>query len=81
MKLDNIINKAMQHTLYKDIKPRKKPKPKTKEQREKETIRFILNKIKTGDYDNTLRSHNIALSVAVRNGYVDRKTLTILKED
>jgi len=81
MNLDNIINKSLQHTQYKDIKPRRKPKPLTKEQRDKKTIRFIINKLKTGDYDNKLRSHNLALSVAVRNGYVDRKTLTILKED
>jgi len=81
MNLDNILNKTLQHTQYKDIKPRKKQKPKTKEQRNQERIRYIIRKLKTGDYDNTLRSHNIALSVAVKAGYVDRKTLTILKED
>lgn len=80
MNLDNIINKSLQHTQYKDIKPRKK-QVRTKEQVQKQQTRFIIRKIKTGDFNPNLKSHQFALSYAVKAGYVDRKTLTILKED
>ena len=80
MNLDNIINKKLEKTLYKTIKPRKRATP-TKEQKLRENIRSVIRLIKTGDFDPKKYSHQLKLSMAVRNGYVDRKTLTILKED
>lgn len=80
MNLDNILNKKLTKTLYKDIK-RRKTTPLTKEQKTLENIRYVIRRIKTGDFDPTKYSHQVKLSQAVRLGYVDRKTLTILKED
>ena len=80
MNLDNILNKKLTKTLYKDIKPRK-AKPRSKEALERTAIRRVIRAIKTGDFNPQLYSHQLDLSVAVRHGYVDRKTLTILKED
>lgn len=80
MNLDNILNKKLTKTLYKDIK-RRKTTPLTKEQKTLENIRYVIKRIKTGDFDPTKYSHQVKLSQAVRLGYVDRKTLTILKED
>ena len=80
MNLDNIINKKLTKTLYKEIKP-KKQKKVSKEQREKTAINHAIRLIKTGDFNPKLYSHQLDLSVAIRNGYIDRKTLTILKED
>lgn len=79
MNLDNVINKAIQHTLYKKIKPRKKP-IRNPEQTKKDKILYIIRRIKTGDFNPKLLSHQLALSLAVREGFVERKTLTILKE-
>lgn len=79
MNLDNIINKKLERTLHKNIK-RKRATP-TKEQKLQENIRSVIRLIKTGDFDPKKYSHQLKLSMAVRNGYVDRKTLTILKED
>lgn len=79
MNLDNIINKKLERTLHKNIK-RKRATP-TKEQKLQENIRSVIRLIKTGDFDPKNYSHQLKLSMAVRNGYVDRKTLTILKED
>lgn len=80
MNLDNILNKKLTKTLYKNIK-RRKTTPLTKEQKTLENIRYVIRRIKTGDFDPTKYSHQVKLSQAVRLGYVDRKTLTILKED
>ena len=80
MNLDNIINKKLTKTLYKEIKHRKRA-PVTKEQKTRENIRSVIRLIKTGDFDPTKYTHQLKLSMAVRHGYVDRKTLTILKED
>lgn len=80
MNLDNILNKKLTKTLYKNIK-RRKTTPLTKEQKTLENIRYVIKRIKTGDFDPTKYSHQVKLSQAVRLGYVDRKTLTILKED
>lgn len=79
MNLDNIINNKLATTLHKDIK--RKRAPVTKEQKLKENIKSVIRLIKTGDFDATKYTHQLKLSMAVRNGYVDRKTLTILKED
>lgn len=79
MNLDNIINKSMQRTQHKDIKPRKKQVRKP-EQVKKDRIKWIINKIKTGDFNPKLFSNQLALSLAVREGFVDRKSLSILKE-
>jgi hypothetical protein len=80
MNLDNIINKKLNKTLYKDIKSRK-PSKLTKEQKTLANIKYVIRLIKTGDFDPNKYSHQVKLSQAVRLGYVDRKTLTILKED
>ena len=80
MNLDNIINKKLTRTLYKDIKHRKST-PLTKEQKTLANIKYVIRLIKTGDFDPKKYSHQIKLSQAVRLGYVDRKTLTILKEE
>jgi hypothetical protein len=80
MNLDNIINKKLAKTLYKDIKHRKST-PLTKEQKTLANIKYVIRLIKTGDFDPKKYSHQVKLSQAVRLGYVDRKTLTILKEE
>ena len=80
MNLDNIINKKLTRTLYKE-KAHRKQKPRPKEARERESIKYVIRLIKTGDFNPKSYSHQLALSIAVRNNYVDRKTLTILKED
>lgn len=80
MNLDNIINKKLTKALYKDIKPRRK-QVISKEQKDKNNIRYVIRLIKTGDFDPTKYSHQVKLSMAARAGYVDKKTLTILKED
>ena len=80
MNLDNIINKKLTRTLYKDIKHRKFT-PLTKEQKTLANIKYVIRLIKTGDFDPKKYSHQVKLSQAVRLGYVDRKTLTILKEE
>ena len=54
---------------------------KTTEERLQENIKSVIRLIKTGDFDPNNYSHQLKLSMAVRNGYVDRKTLTILKEE
>lgn len=79
MNLDNIINKKLERTLHKNTKG-KRATP-TKEQKLRENIRSVIRLIKTGDFDPKNYSHQLKLSMAVRNGFVDRKTLTILKED
>ena len=79
MNLDNIINKKLTRTLHKQTKHKKCTK--SKEQKTYENIQYIINKIKTGDFDPKKYSHQVKLSQAVRLGYVDRKTLTILKEE
>lgn len=43
-------------------------------------IRYCINLIKRGDFDPTYRDHAMLLSVAVRYGYVDKRTLEILQE-
>lgn len=80
MNLDNIINKKLTKTLYKNIKPRKQVTP-SKEKILQSNIRSVIRLIKTGDFNPNKYSHQLKLSMAVRHGYVDRKTLTILKED
>jgi hypothetical protein len=80
MNLDNILNKKLNKTLYKEIRHRKST-PLTKEQKTRANIKYVIRLIKTGDFDSTKYSHQIILSQAVKHGYVDRKTLTILKED
>lgn len=80
MNLDNIINKKLTRTLYKNIKPRKKATV-SKEQKTRDNIKYVIRLIKTGDFDPKKYSHQVKLSQAVRLGYVDRKTLTILKEE
>ena len=80
MNLDNILNKKLTRTLYKNIKPRKKVTP-PKEKKLRSNIKYAIRLIKTGDFDPNKYSHQVLLSMAVREGYVDRKTLTILKED
>lgn len=80
MNLDNILNKKLTRTLYKNIKHRK-PTPVSKEQKTRSNIKYVIRLIKTGDFDPKKYSHQVKLSQAVKHGYVDRKTLTILKED
>lgn len=79
MNLDNILNKKLTKTLYKNIKPRKST-PLTKEKKTEANIKYVIRLIKTGDFDPTKYSHQVKLSQAVRLGYIDRQTLTILKE-
>lgn len=79
MNLDNILNKKLTKTLYKDIK--RPCKKKTKEQRDAENIRYVIRLIKTGDFNPDSKSHCILLALANKHGYVDKKTLTILKEE
>lgn len=77
MNLDNIINKR----LYKVTnKKRGYDTPKTKEEITLKNIKKCIRLIKTGDIDPTKRSHGILLGIAHKAGYIDRKTLTILKE-
>ncbi len=80
MNLDNVINKKLTRTLHKSTKVRKKYKP-SKEKILRDNIRHVIRLIKTGDFDPNKYSHQLQLSMAVRHGYVDRKSLTILKED
>lgn len=80
MNLDNIINRKLTKTLYKEIKHRKST-PLNKEQKTRDNIKYVIRLIKTGDFDPKKYSHQVKLSQAVRLGYIDRKTLTILKED
>lgn len=80
MNLDNVINKKLTKTLHREVKVRKKYKP-SKEKILRDNIRHVIRLIKTGDFNPNKYSHQLQLSMAVRNGYVDRKTLTILKED
>lgn len=80
MNLDNIINGKLTKTLYKDTKSRKRTTP-SKEKKTRENIRSVIRLIKTGDFDPKKYSHQLKLSMAARHGYIDRKTLTILKED
>jgi hypothetical protein len=77
MNLDNIINNKL-------VKPSRKKQiyvPDPNRDYTRENCLRCIRLIKTGDLDPTKRAHGILLSIAHKNGYVDRKTLTILKEE
>lgn len=77
MNLDNIINNKL-------VKPSRKAqvyKPDPNRDYTRENCLRCIRLIKTGDLDPSKRAHGILLGIAHKNGYVDRKTLTILKEE
>lgn len=80
MNLDNLINRKLNKTIYKQIKPRRVYK-QSKESIVKSRINRVIRLIKTGDFNPQQRSDNLDLSLAIKNGYVEKGTLTILKED
>ena len=70
--LDNKISKI---TLRKKAK-----RIRTKEEIFKSNIRQALRLVKTGEYNENKRSHRILIVLAHKNGYINRKDLTIIKE-
>ena len=75
--LDNLLTSRLTR-----VTPRKRKYKETPEHRRSKKLRAIIRLIKTGDFNPALKSHQISLSLAIREGYIsDRKTLTILKED
>ena len=60
--------------------PKQERKPIPPEKTAIYKTRYILKKIKTGDFDPKLKSDSIALYTAIRLGVVD-KDLNILRED
>lgn len=80
MNLDKIINDKLSRKVYKQIKPRKPYRP-SPEQMLRSSIRHVINLIKTGDFDPNKYSHRMQLSLAIKHGYIEKKTLVILKED
>lgn len=80
MNINNILNAKLTTKVRKKYLNRYN-NPPSKETRERHAINRVIRLIKTGDFDKTSYDHQMKLSVAVRHGYVDRRTLTILKED
>jgi len=70
--LDNKISKI---TLRKKAK-----RIRSKEQILKSNIKQAIRLIKTGEYNESKRSHRILIVLAHKHGYINRKDLTILKE-
>lgn len=58
---------------FKVKKPPRKSKPKSKEKRNRDTLRWIVNKWKTGDLDLTKDSHRIPYKIAVSKGLIPKE--------
>lgn len=58
---------------FKLKKKRKKPKPKSKEKRNRDTLRWIVHKYKTGDLDLSKKSHAIPYKIAVSKGLIPKE--------
>lgn len=79
MNLDKILNDKLTK-----ITPKKReydPVTDAKRDYNRKNAMKCVRLIKTGDLDLTRRSHALMLYIADKHGYVDKKTLTILKEE
>ena len=74
------LNAFLDSRISKITLRKKSKRIRTKEQIFKSNIKQAIRLVKTGEYNENKRSHRILMVLADKNGYINRKDLTILKE-
>lgn len=74
------LNALLDNKISKITLRKKSKRMRSKEQIFKSNIRQAIRLIKTGEYDERKKAHRILIALAHKNGYINRKDLSILKE-
>lgn len=74
------LNSILDRKISKINLRKKQKRIRTKEQIFKSNIKQAIRLVKTGEYNENRKDHRILIALASRNGYINRKNLTILKE-
>lgn len=74
------LNSFLDRKLSKITLRKKSKRLRSPEQIFKSNIKQAIRLVKTGEYNEKRRDHRILISLASKNGYINRKDLSIIKE-